>query len=56
MVQVGPWKAARITGKTESGPLSFYALGKGRTVLLILFLGQDALTYTEAVFNSLTIK
>ncbi|MGI6689198.1 MAG: hypothetical protein ACOX6Y_12790 [Christensenellales bacterium] len=56
MVQVGPWKAARITGKTESGPLSFYALGKGRTALLLLFLGQDALAHAEAVLSSVTIK
>ena len=56
MVTVGPWRAALISGQTGSGPLAFYALGSGRTVLLVLFLGQDALTHTEAVFNSLTIK
>lgn len=56
MVTIGPWKAALITGQTGAGPLAFYALGKGRTALLILFLGQEALTHTEAIFNSLTIQ
>lgn len=56
MVLVGPWKAALISGDTESGPLAFYALGKGKTALLLLFLGQDALTHVEAVLSSLTIE
>jgi hypothetical protein len=56
MVTVGPWNAARITGDTASGPLAFYALGKGRTALFLLFLGQEALTQAEAVLKSITIE
>ncbi len=56
MVEVGPWKAALITGDTESGPLAFYALGKGRTALVLLFMGQEALEHAEAVLSSVTIE
>ena len=55
MVEVGPWKAALITGDTESGPMAFYALGSGRTALVLLFIGQEALTHTETVLRAVTI-
>lgn len=56
MVQVSPWKAALICGNTESGPLAFYALGKGRTALLLLFIGHEALTHTETIISAITIQ
>jgi hypothetical protein len=55
MVEVGPWKAALIVGDTESGPMAFYALGSGRTALVLLFIGQEALTHTETVLHAVTI-
>lgn len=56
MIEIGPWKAARITGNTESGPLAFYVLGNGRTALFLLFMGQDALIHAETVLSSVTIQ
>lgn len=56
MVKVGHWDTALITGDTSSGPMAFYALGSGRTALMLLFLGEDALAHTQTVLTSITIK
>lgn len=56
MEQVGGWNAAVIRGDTDSGPLAFYVVGRGRTALALLFIGDDALGYAADVVASVAFE
>lgn len=56
MVTLGGKNAAVIKGTASAGPVEFYVIGSGRTALGLLFLGEDACGYAEAVLASAEIK
>jgi len=56
MTQIGDWSAAVIRGATASGPLEFYALGSDQTALVLLFMGDDAVTHAAAVVASVSFE
>ncbi len=56
MEQIGTWNAAVIRGDTASGPLAFYVIGKDRTALALLFIGNDALGYSEDSVASVVLE
>lgn len=56
MTEIGGKNAAVIKGSISSGPLEFYIIGKGRTVLALMFTGDEAIGYAEAVIRSAEIK
>lgn len=56
MVEIGGRKAALIQGTVSGGPLSFYAIGSGRTALVLMFTGEEACRMAEHVIQSAEIK
>ena len=56
MTEIGGKNAAVIKGTVSSGPLEFYIFGKGRTVLALMFTGDEAIGYAEAIIRSAEIK
>lgn len=55
MISVEGRSMAVITGESGSGPVAFYVMGRGRTVLALLFMGAEALTHVDAVLASAAI-
>ncbi len=56
MVEIGGRNAALIRGKVSGSPLAFYALGSGRTALVLMFTGEEACGMAEHVIQSAEIK
>ncbi len=56
MTEIGGRNAAIIQGTTESGPLSFYAFGSGRTAIVLMLIGEEAAAHAEALVGSVIIK
>ena len=56
MVEIGGRSAALIQGTVSDGPMSFYAIGGGRTALVLMFTGEEACGYAEHIIQSVEIK
>ena len=56
MTVIGGRNAAVITGTVAGGPMSFYVIGSGRTVLALMFTGEEACGMAEHVIMSAEIK
>ena len=56
MTEIGSRKAAHIQGEVSGGPFSFYAIGSGRTALVLMFMGDEACGMAEHVIQSAEIK
>ena len=56
MVKVGDWDAALIQGESSAGKIAYYVIGSGRTVLGIIFMGEEAISYAQIIVASMEIK
>ena len=56
MVEIGGQKAALIQGTVSDSPLAFYAFGRGRTAVVLMFTGEEACNMAEHVIQSVEIK
>ena len=56
MVQIGGRSAAVITGTVSGGPMAFYVIGSGRTVVALMFAGEEACGTAEHVIHSVEFK
>lgn len=56
MTEIGGRKAALIQGEVSGGAFSFYAIGSGRTALVLMFMGEEACGMAEHVIQSAEIK
>lgn len=56
MVEIGGQKAALIKGTVSDSPLAFYAFGRGRTAVVLMFTGEEACNMAEHVIQSVEIK
>ncbi len=55
MVVVGDWDAAVIKGESSAGKIAYYVIGSGRTVLGIIFMGEEAIGYAQIIIASMKI-
>lgn len=55
MEKAGGWNAAVIRGEMSSGPMSFYVIGSGRTILAFLFAGEAPVGMAETIVSSAVI-
>ena len=56
MVQIGGRNVAVIEGTVSGVPMAFYVIGSGRTVLGLMFKGEEAATFAEDVIQSAEIQ
>ena len=56
MVKIGGRNAAIIQGMVSGGPMAFYVIGSGRTVLALMFTGEEACGMAEHVIQSAEFK
>ena len=56
MVEIGGRKAALIRGTVSGAPMAFYAIGSGKTALVLMFLGEEACGLAEHVIQSAEIR
>lgn len=56
MTEIGGRNAAVISGEVSDGPMEFYAFGSGRTVLVLMFMGEEPVNLAESVIRSVEFK
>ena len=56
MVETGGRTAAVITGTVSGGPMAFYVIGSGQTVIALMFMGEEAAGLAETVIRSVEYK
>ena len=56
MTEIGGRNAAVIRGTVSAGPMAFYAIGGGRTALVLMFTGEEACGMADHVIQSAEIK
>ena len=56
LVQIGGRSAAVIKGAVSGGPMEFYVIGSGRSVVALMFTGEEACGIAEHVIQSVEIK
>ncbi len=56
MTEIGGRHAAVIRGTVSAGPMAFYAIGGGRTALVLMFTGEEACGIADHVIQSAEIK
>lgn len=54
-VKCGPWNTAFISGTVDAGPLAFYVTGSDRTLLAVMFTGDEAVEQSPLVMASIEI-
>ena len=55
MLRCGDWNAAVLTGEIESGPLAFYVIGSGNTLLAVIFMGEEIIGLSQEIMASMVI-
>ena len=56
MTVIGGRNAAVIRGTVSAEPMAFYAIGSGRTALVLMFTGEEACALAEHVISSAVMK
>ena len=56
MAAIGDKHTAVIKGNVSDGPMEFYVIGSGKTMMALMFTGEEACGFAEHVIQSTEIK